>query len=63
MKIGDLVLIFYNSLPRGLWPLGLVIDVKPGKDELVRTVTVKSKHGIYVRPINKLVLLEGDNHE
>ena len=34
-KIGDLVLLVDENTPRRLWPLGLVVDVNMGRDELV----------------------------
>ena len=39
--------------PNGQWPLGRVTEVHPGRDGLVRTATVKTEHGAYVRPIVK----------
>ena len=58
VKIGDLVLIMDENTPRGLWPLGLVTDVKLGRDNLVRSVTVKTRSTSFVRPISKIVMLE-----
>jgi hypothetical protein len=43
VSVGDLVLIMDEN-SRNLWPLGLVVDVKYGRDGLVRTVHVKSVH-------------------
>ena len=39
------------------WPLGKVIEVYPGKDNLVRVATVKTHSGICTRPVTKLALL------
>ena len=39
------------------WPLGRIVEVFSGKDGLVRVVNVKTKSGIYKRPVNKLALL------
>ena len=44
--------------PRRLWPLGLVIHCKEGRDGIVRSASVKTQSSELVRPISKLVLLE-----
>ena len=59
LKVGDLVLIKDEQVYRGAWPLALVVDVNMGRDGLVRSARVKSQTGHYVRPITKLVHLEG----
>ena len=58
MKAGDIVLIVDENTPRGQWPLGIVTNVKPGRDGLVRSVQVRVGHSTKVRPITKLCLLE-----
>ena len=58
VKVGDLALIIDENTPRCLWPLGLVTDVKLGRDNLVRSVTVKTKSTSFVRPVSKIVMLE-----
>ncbi len=55
----DIVLMVDNSQPRGFWPLGRVLDVNKGRDGLVRSARVKTASSEYVRPIDKLCLLEG----
>ena len=59
-KCGDLVLVLQENTPRYQWPLGVVREVHPGPDGLVRSVKVQMKSGLYTRPIHKLCLLEGD---
>ena len=59
LKVGDVVLICEETTPRFLWPLGLVVEVKVGRDGLVRTVKVKTKSTILTRPVSKIVKLEG----
>ena len=61
VRKGDLVLMSDQNTPRGSWPLGLVTDVKEGRDGLVRSATIKTKTSVLVRPINKLVLIEGSD--
>lgn len=60
LKIGDVVLIMEQNLPPGKWLLGLIQEVHPGTDGLVRVVSIKTKNGIIKRPIVKLILLLDD---
>ena len=53
----DIVLVKEDSPFNNQWPMARIVDVFPGKDGRVRVVTVKTKAGIYKRPITKLVLL------
>ena len=59
LLVGDLVIICDVASPRGMWPLGLVKEVNVGRDGLVRSVRVKTVSTELVRPVTKLVLLEG----
>ena len=54
IKTGDLVLIRDDKLPKATWNLGRVLTCHPGKDGLVRVVTIKTVSGIYKRPITQL---------
>ncbi|TNN06405.1 Gag-Pol polyprotein [Schistosoma japonicum] len=56
---GDVVIVSTDVVARGLWPLGIVQRCEKDKDNLVRTVTVKTKDGIIRRDIRKVCLLEG----
>ena len=58
LKPGDLVLVQDVNVPRGLWPLGLVTEIRMGRDNLVRSVRIKTKLNELTRPVTKLVLLE-----
>ena len=57
--MGDLVLLLEENVPRNLWPLARVVEVYPSEDELVRAVKVKTRCIQLVRPVTKLVMLEG----
>ncbi|XP_035231261.1 uncharacterized protein LOC118203121 [Stegodyphus dumicola] len=59
MKQGDIVLIKEDNMPPGVWPLGRIAEIHPGKDGNVRVVTVKTVHGYgyFKRPIVKLLPL------
>ena len=60
LKKDDLVLICDENTPRGLWPLGIITEVKESRDGLVRSVKIKTKSSILTRPVTKVVSLEGD---
>ena len=59
IKVGDIVLIADENTPRSLWPLGLVIEAIAGRDGLVRSVKVRTRTSQFVRPITKIVFIEG----
>ncbi|XP_026462660.1 uncharacterized protein LOC113365282, partial [Ctenocephalides felis] len=54
IKINDVVLLKEDNLPPLNWLLGRITNVNPGTDGKVRVVTVKTKAGIYVRPITRI---------
>ena len=60
LKENDLVLVSDDNVPRGQWPLGIVTEVIPGADGLVRAAKVKFQGTIKTRPITKLCHLEED---
>ena len=63
IKPDALVLLVNDKTPRGHWNLGRVLETYLGPDGLVRTVKVKTKDAVYVRPIQKMCLLENDVKE
>ncbi|XP_063044225.1 uncharacterized protein LOC134438561 [Engraulis encrasicolus] len=59
--VGDIVMVVDNTAPRGSWVLGKVEEALPDSKGLVRTVKIKTKTGVYERPVTKLcLLLEGE---
>ncbi len=54
---GDLVVIHEDSPIASRWPLARVIEVHPGKDNLVRVAKIKTTSGVYTRPVTKLAIL------
>ena len=59
LLVGDLVLILDENCPRNLWPLAIVTEVKVGRDDLVRSVKLRTRSNAELtRPIHKIVLLE-----
>ena len=61
MKIRDVVLVCDDDSPRNQWPLALVTEVIPSRDNLVRKVRIVTardgERKVFERPIHKLVLL------
>lgn len=60
-QVGDLVVVKEDNVPPMRWKLGRVQEVLPGKDELVRSVVIRTATGVYKRPIVKLGLLLESN--
>ena len=58
VKVGDLVLVVGDRTQRGDWPLARVMKTFPGKDGTIRVCEVKTKAGLYKKPVAKLALLE-----
>ena len=58
LRPGDLVLVREDNLPRMKWPLGVIEEVYPGKDGLIRSVKVRMARGSLMRPIQRLHCLE-----
>ncbi|XP_042208064.1 uncharacterized protein LOC121856534, partial [Homarus americanus] len=56
---GDLIIIAKANSPRNKWHLGRVMEVKAGKDGLVRQAVVKTMTSTMLQPVTKLCLLEG----
>ena len=60
LRPGTLVLIHEDGWKRMDWPLGVVERTYPGRDGIVRSVTVKTRKGQKTRPIQRLHKLELD---
>jgi hypothetical protein len=58
VRVGDVVIIVDDNMPRCTWPLGRVVKTFPGHDGLVRSVEVATQQSVLTRPIHKLCLLE-----
>ena len=57
--VGDVVLIVGDTCKRGCWPKGVVTEVFPDKEGLVRRVRVRTCNSIMIRDIRKVCLIEG----
>ena len=58
LQVDDIVLVCDDTSPRNFWPLGRVVEVTKGRDNLVRSATVKTRSSTLRRPVNKLCPLE-----
>ncbi|GFW52451.1 DUF1758 domain-containing protein [Trichonephila clavipes] len=56
-EVGEIVIIKEDNIPPATWPLGKVIETHPGKDGVVRVVTLRTVKGRFKRPIHKLCKL------
>ena len=62
IEVGNVVLLQEDNIVPTKWPLARVERTHPGKDGLVRVVTVKTRNGIYRRPVTKIALLLPTKH-
>ena len=58
IEIGDLVMLQEDNVKRGSWPLGRIENIYPGSDGVVQIVDVRTKSGVYSRPVVKIYPLE-----
>ena len=57
IKVGDVVFLREDNMIPSQWPMARVIEMHPGKDGLVRVITVKTSKGTYTCPVTKATLL------
>lgn len=60
LRVGELVIIAERGMPRGVWPLGRVVKVFPGRDGFVRSAIIKTRASEFCRPITQVIRLELD---
>ena len=58
IKVRDFVLVSDDKVSLGKWPLARVEKVHPGRDNLVRTTTVRTEKSVLRRPVQRLHRLE-----
>lgn len=61
VKLNDIVLVKDEQLPPSKWLLGRIIATHPGKDGLIRVVTIKLAKSTMLRPISKICPLPISN--
>ncbi|GBP96324.1 hypothetical protein EVAR_98429_1 [Eumeta japonica] len=57
LKIGDVVLIADNTLPRNTWPRGVITAIYLGIDGVTWVADIQTKNGILRRPTRKIVII------
>ncbi|KRX71653.1 hypothetical protein T06_55, partial [Trichinella sp. T6] len=57
-EVDDLVLVTEDTVPRSRWKLGVITELLPGSDGIVRSVRLRNARGVLTRPSRLLVLLE-----
>ena len=57
VQVGDLCLVRNEPAPPTHWPIGRITAVHPGKDDLVRVVTIRTPYTTLKRPIAKISIL------
>ena len=45
--MGDLVLLVEKDTPRGKWPKGLIEEIIPGQERIVREVSLRTAIGVF----------------
>ena len=63
VKIGELVLVANQNLPKTVWEVGVVTELKKSKDGRIRTVYLTTRKGSIARSVQHLSRLEADSPE
>ena len=65
INVNDIVLIFYEKVPRYLWRISIVTRVLPSRDSEIREdiVRIAKTNTIIKRPVNKLFAIENTHHD
>ncbi|GFY51005.1 integrase_H2C2 domain-containing protein [Trichonephila inaurata madagascariensis] len=58
LEVGDVVLIGHDNVRQIDWPLGVVLEVYPGKDGVPRVARIRTSHGERICPFQRLYPLE-----
>lgn len=57
INLGILVILAEDNVPPQRWITGRIVELHPGKDGVVRVVTVKTNHGLFKRAIHRVAPL------
>ncbi|XP_055590278.1 uncharacterized protein LOC129742404 [Uranotaenia lowii] len=57
IEIGRIVIIKEDNMAPANWPLGKIVKLHPGKDGVVRVVTIRTANKEVTRCVNKIALL------
>ena len=58
-EVGDLVIIWTESVPKGCQPMGIVVETESEPEGLVRTLSIRTSKDVIRRDVRKVCLLEG----
>ena len=58
LSVGEVVIIASDERNRGKWTLGIVEELFPGRDSIIRAAKVKTANGHLERAVNHLYPLE-----
>ena len=53
LEVDDIVLLTDQNFPRGQWPLARIVEVKKGKDGLVRSAKIRTSSTVVTRAKRK----------
>ena len=57
LQVRDVVIVREDNTTPSQWPLVRIIEIHKGGDGLIRVVELKTKCGMYTRPVTKVALL------
>ncbi|KRZ92121.1 hypothetical protein T08_15317 [Trichinella sp. T8] len=57
-RVGDIVLVAEQNLPRSQWALGRITELQDGIDGVARSARVKISNGLITRSVRSLILVE-----
>ena len=65
INVNDIVLVFYEKVPRHVWRISIVTRVLPSRDSEIRGAIkrIAKTNTISKRPINKLLAAENTYHD
>lgn len=56
-KVGDVVIVKKDDLPRSRWLYGFILEKHPGLDNFTRVVSLRCKDKIIKRSVSKIIIL------
>ncbi|XP_073965607.1 uncharacterized protein [Choristoneura fumiferana] len=56
-EINDIVILKEDNLPPAKWVLGKITEKHTGPDNVTRVVSVKTKSGVFKRPLSKICII------
>ena len=65
INVNNIVLVFYEKVPRHFWRIAIVMRVLPSRDSEIRGLTVRIAkiNTIFKRPVNKLFAVDNTYHD